>query len=65
MRQWLGLMAELNGLPSVAWPRPDRPPEHKARLQDAHDMFSMMEESMPDLLERLEQDRRNGEEKTS
>ena len=66
MRQWLGLMAELHGIAERGLELiQDRPDDLKARLQEAHDMFSMMEESMPDLLERLEQDRRNGEEKTS
>lgn len=55
MRQWLDLMTELHsiaerGLALIQ----DRPDELKERLQEAHDMFSAMEEILPSLLSRLE-----------
>lgn len=58
MRQWLGLMSELHriterGLALSA----GRPPESKERLQEAHDLFSLIEERFPAILERLERKR--------
>ena len=55
MRRWLGLMAELHriterGLALLE----DQSAERKARLQEAHDLFSMIEERFPTLLEALE-----------
>ena len=32
----------------------DRDPALRERLQEAHDMFSLIEEELPDLLERVE-----------
>ena len=56
MRQWLELMSALHqlterGLSLIA----DRPPELQERLQEAHDLFSLVEERFPTLLEELEQ----------
>lgn len=63
MRQWLALMSELHsiaerGLDLIQ----DRPAELRERLQEAHDVFSMMEEHMPALLEKLESDKENRDE---
>ncbi len=60
MRQWLGLMAALHqiterGLAMLS----SRPPEQKERLQEAHDLFSLVEEKFPILLESLGQQRKN------
>ena len=60
MRQWLGLMAALHqiterGLALLA----SKPPEQRERLQEAHDLFSFVEEKFPLLLESLEQQRKN------
>ncbi len=58
MRRWLGLMAELHriterGLRLLA----DQPPEMQQRLQEAHDLFSLVEERFPAIIETLEQAR--------
>ncbi len=58
MRRWLGLMSELHhiterGLRLLA----DRPPEMQERLQEAHDLFSLVEERFPAIIESLEQAR--------
>lgn len=55
MRQWLGLISALHeiaerGLLIVA----EKPPELRARLQEAHDLFSFIEQEFPALLDRLE-----------
>ena len=60
MRQWLALMSELHsiterGLDLIQ----DQPAELKERLQEAHDMFSTLEESLPVMLEKLEEEKRN------
>ena len=58
MRQWLGLMSELHeiaerGLALMG----EMPSEMKERLLEAHDLFSLMEERFPALLETLEKER--------
>ena len=60
MRQWLGLMAALHqiterGLSLVNY----KSPELKERLQEAHDLFSFIEQEFPALLRTLEK-RRSG-----
>jgi len=60
MRQWLGLMAALHqiterGLSLVNY----KSPELKERLQEAHDLFSFIEQEFPALLKTLEK-RRSG-----
>jgi DNA-binding transcriptional regulator GbsR (MarR family) len=55
MRQWLELMAELHQLTERGMLLlEDKPPEMKERLKEAHDLFSMIEEQFPTLLEQLE-----------
>lgn len=54
MHQWLELMAGLHeiterGLALMA----DKPPELRGRLMEAHDLFSMIEERFPTLLDTL------------
>lgn len=58
MHQWLDLMAGLHviaerGLGLMA----DKPPEQRERLQEAHDLFSYIEEHFPTLLNELESQR--------
>jgi DNA-binding transcriptional regulator GbsR (MarR family) len=58
MRMRLRLMASLHeiaerGLELLR----DEPPALRERLQEAHDMFSLIEEQLPVLLRRIEQDR--------
>jgi DNA-binding transcriptional regulator GbsR (MarR family) len=58
MRQWLELMSELHkiterGLAIMA----NKPPEMQQRLQEAHDLFSFVEQEFPSLLEELAQQR--------
>jgi hypothetical protein len=36
----------------------DRDPELRRRLQEAHDMFSLIEEELPSLLQRVESEQR-------
>ena len=55
LRQWLGLMAALHqiterGLGLLA----DKPVELRQRLQEAHDLFSFVEQKFPALLASLE-----------
>ena len=55
MRRWLGLMSELHriterGMLLLA----DKPPEMQQRLQEAHDLFSLVEERFPAIIESLE-----------
>lgn len=59
MRQWLALMRELHkiaerGLALLE----EKPEEMKERLLEAHDLFSLLEERMPELLEFLEKERK-------
>ncbi len=63
MRQWLGLMSVLHliterGLHLMS----DKPPESKERLQEAHDVFSFIEQEFPALLITLEKRRRTSEQ---
>jgi DNA-binding transcriptional regulator GbsR (MarR family) len=58
MHQWLGLMAALHqiterGLSLIE----DKSPDLKERLQEAHDLFSFIEEEFPALLKALEEKR--------
>lgn len=58
MRQWLELMSELHkiterGMALMA----DKPLELRERLQEAHDLFSFVEQKFPGLLEELTQQR--------
>ncbi|NBD35531.1 MAG: MarR family transcriptional regulator [Chloroflexi bacterium] len=58
MRMRLRLMASLHqiaehGLELLQ----DEPPELRARLQEAHDMFSLIEDELPALLRRIEEQR--------
>ncbi len=60
MHQWLELMAGLHviaerGLTLIE----NKPPELRERLQEAHDMFSYIEEHFPALLKDLEEKRGN------
>jgi DNA-binding transcriptional regulator GbsR (MarR family) len=60
MRQWLGLMSALHqiaerGLSLMS----EEPIESRERLLEAHDLFSLVEERFPALLEALEQERRS------
>jgi len=55
MHQWLGLMAQLHqiterGLELLK----DKPEELRERLQEAHDLFSLIEDKFPALLEELQ-----------
>ncbi len=59
MRQWLGLMAGLHQITERGLVLLDGKPDAlKSRLEEAHDLFSLMEESLPGLLEKLEKERR-------
>ncbi len=56
MQQWMSLMSELHriterGLDLLA----NKPPEMRSRLEEAHDLFSFLEERFPQLLEKLAQ----------
>lgn len=58
MRQWLALMRELHkiterGLELLE----EKPDDLKERLMEAHDLFSLLEENLPTLLEHLERER--------
>jgi DNA-binding transcriptional regulator GbsR (MarR family) len=65
MRQWLGLISELHkiterGMTLIT----GKPPEMQERLQEAHDLFSFVEQEFPGLLEELVQQRsENGNSK--
>ncbi len=60
MRQWLGLMAALHQITERGLALLEsQPPEQKERLQEAHDLFSFIEERFPLLLESLEEQRKN------
>jgi DNA-binding transcriptional regulator GbsR (MarR family) len=59
MRQWLALMSELHkiterGLALIG----GKPVEMQERLLEAHDLFSLVEERFPTLLEQLEKERK-------
>ncbi len=55
MRQWWGLMSALHRVTERGMGLMDgKPPELKERLQEAHDMFSLIEQELPVLLDRLE-----------
>jgi len=54
MRQWLGLMAELHKITERGMAlMTSKPPELQQRLQEAHDLFSFVEQEFPGLLEDL------------
>ncbi len=55
MRQWLGLMAALHQITERGIALMEgKPAELKQRLQDAHDLFSTVEQEFPALLAKLE-----------
>jgi len=59
MRQWLGLMSELHKITERGMVlMNDKPPDLQQRLQEAHDLFSFVEQEFPGLLEDLVQQRR-------
>lgn len=59
MRQWLGLMAELHKITERGMALMNgKQPELQQRLQEAHDLFSFVEQEFPSLLEELVQQRR-------
>ena len=56
MRQWLGLIAALHEITERGMALlQDKPIELKARLQEAHDLFSHIEQEFPALLKELEE----------
>lgn len=58
MEQWLELMAALHQITERGLALIDeKPPELKERLQEAHDLFSFIEEEFPALLEALQKKR--------
>jgi len=58
MRQWLGSMAALHEIAERGLGLMDgKTPELKERLQEAHDMFSLIEEEFPAILETFEKTR--------
>lgn len=58
MREWLGLMAELHKITERGIALMDgRPAGVQARLVEAHDLFSTVEEEFPTILARLEAER--------
>ncbi|MDD5467316.1 MAG: MarR family transcriptional regulator [Anaerolineales bacterium] len=60
MRQWLGLMSALHQITERGLALMEgKSDDLKARLQEAHDMFSFIEQEFPALLETLEANRRN------
>ena len=57
-RQWLELMKALHQITERGLSLMEgKPPEMTARLEEAHDLFSLMEERFPALLETLEDER--------
>ncbi len=59
MRQWLALMRELHKIAERGLALIDaKPAEMKERLLEAHDLFSLLEDRFPALLEYLEKERR-------
>jgi len=60
MRQWLGLMSALHQITERGFSLINKKsPEMKERLQEAHDLFSFIEQEFPALLNTLEK-RRTG-----
>jgi DNA-binding transcriptional regulator GbsR (MarR family) len=60
MRQRLRLMASLHQIAEYGLELlEDRGPALRERLQEAHDMFSLIEEELPALLERVENKRKS------
>lgn len=58
MRQWLGLMSELHDITERGLALMDgKEDDLRERLLEAHDLFSLMEEQMPAMLETLEEER--------
>ena len=58
MRRWLGLMSELHNITERGLVlMDDKSDELRKRLLEAHDLFSLLEERMPALLETLEKER--------
>ena len=58
MRQWLGLMSALHQITERGLAlMEDQPSQLKERLQEAHDLFSFIEQEFPALLKRLETER--------
>jgi DNA-binding transcriptional regulator GbsR (MarR family) len=54
LRRWLGLMSELHRIAERGMTLlSDRPPELQQRLQEAHDLFSSVEDSFPAIIENL------------
>ncbi len=59
MRQWLGLMSALHQITERGLAlMENKAVDLKERLVEAHDLFSLMEEEFPTLLENLEKERR-------
>jgi len=58
MRQWLGLMSELHAITERGLALMDgKEVDLRERLLEAHDLFSLMEEQLPAMLETLEEER--------
>ena len=58
MRQWLGLMSALHEIAERGLNlMQEKPPELQERLQEAHDLFSFIEQEFPALLKDLEKKR--------
>ena len=59
MRQWLALMHELHTITERGLAlMEEKPADMQERLLEAHDLFSMLEEHFPALLQHLEEERR-------
>jgi DNA-binding transcriptional regulator GbsR (MarR family) len=55
IRRWLGLMSELHRITERGMRLlGDKPPELQERLQEAHDLFSLVEERFPAIIQTLE-----------
>jgi DNA-binding transcriptional regulator GbsR (MarR family) len=60
MRQWLALMGELHKIAERGLVLLDKKPEAmKERLLEAHDLFSLLDERFPALLEHLDKERKS------
>jgi DNA-binding transcriptional regulator GbsR (MarR family) len=58
MRQWLGLMSALHEITERGLNlMQEQPPDLQERLQEAHDLFSFIEQEFPALLKALEKKR--------
>jgi DNA-binding transcriptional regulator GbsR (MarR family) len=58
MRQWLGLMSALHQITERGMIlMTDQSPELRERLQEAHDLFSFIEQEFPTILNTLEKQR--------